>query len=470
MLKRIKLIQGVGTFTDSRASGIELTEVTIMYGENRNGKSTLCDVMHLLAEDSADYVLSRQSIPNDANRPAKVELQFATSSGNVVSVFENGQWQPKTPDCSKLYVFDQSFIHRNVFTAQRLERPNSENMTSFILGESNTALFESLAEKNINLREERRLLATIEGQFPPHGLGNIQGYANSVLPTKTKELLEEQIVVDINSKQQITTTIQNIDKIKQRATLGAVGTQVDFSATCSSINVVLAFSLGNVHQGSLVILHDHIAKHVVDSIAFKGWANQGIAQIKDDCPFCGQVLSGNAQILIAAYQQAFNAEFDRINSQTKQTLNSLRQPFKIPNTRENLNQQHLVNKEKFELYNEPQIIVNPDFAPLTTLLEQKFATILTSFDVILASCQQATELWTPTLDKKYATPYEQVEKINFDNLLQKIIIYNQAIYEYWVVAEKINTIFNTFKNSLSEDQLNAELTTIAQHQELIKMR
>lgn len=170
MLKRIKLIQGIGTFTQSRASGIELTEVTIVYGENRNGKSTFCDVMHSLAEDSPDYVLSRQSIPNDANRPAKVELQFETASGNIVSVFENGQWQPKTPNCSKLYVFDQSFIHRNIFTGQRLERPNSENMTSFILGESNTALFESLAEMNINLREERRLLSTIEGQFAPHGL------------------------------------------------------------------------------------------------------------------------------------------------------------------------------------------------------------------------------------------------------------------------------------------------------------
>lgn len=468
MLKRIKLIQGVGTFTQSRASGIELTEVTIVYGENRNGKSTFCDVMHSLAEDSPEYVLSRQSIPNDANRPAKVELQFETALGNIVSVFENGQWQPKTPNCSKLYVFDQSFIHRNVFTGQRLERPNSENMTSFILGESNTALFESLAEININLREERRLLSSIEGQFAPHGLGNIQGYANSVLPTETKVLLEEQIVADINSKQQITTTIQNIDKIKQRATLGAVGTRVDFSAPCSSINVVLASSLGNVHQGSLVILQDHMTKHVNDSTAFKGWANQGVAQIKDDCPFCGQILSGDAQSLITAYQQAFNAEFDRFNTQTRQTLNGLRQPFKIPNTRENLNQQHLVNNQKFELYSEPQIVANPDLAPLITLLEQKFATIITSFDVVLASCQQAAELWSPMLEKKYATPYEQVEQINFDDLLQKVITYNQAIYDYWLVAEQINTIFNTFKDSLSEAQLNAELTTITQHQELIK--
>lgn len=468
MLKRIKLIQGVGTFTQSRASGIELAEVTVVYGENRNGKSTFCDVMYSLAEDSPDYVLSRQSIPNDTSRPAKVELQFETASGNIVSVFENGQWQPKTPNCSKLYVFDQSFIHRNVFTGQRLERPNSENMTSFILGESNTALFENLAEMNVNLREERRLLSTIEGQFAPHGLGNIQGYTNSVLPVETKAQLEEQIVADINSKQQITTTIQNIDKIKQRASLGAVGTQVDFSTTCSPINTLLASSLGNVHQGSLVILQEHMTKHVNDSAAFKGWANQGMAQIKDDCPFCGQVLGADAQNLIAAYQQAFNAEFDRFNSQTRQALNGLRQPFKIPNTRESLNQQHQGNKQRIELYSEPQIAANLELAPLIALLEQKLALILASFDVVSLSCQKATELWTPILEKKFATPYEQVEQINFDDLLQKAITYNQSIYEYWLIAEQINTIFNTFKDSLSEAQLNAELATITQHQERIK--
>lgn len=41
MLKRIKLIQGVGNYTQTRASGIELTDVTVVYGENRYGKSVM---------------------------------------------------------------------------------------------------------------------------------------------------------------------------------------------------------------------------------------------------------------------------------------------------------------------------------------------------------------------------------------------------------------------------------------------
>jgi wobble nucleotide-excising tRNase len=464
MLKRIKLIQGIGTFAQTRASGIELSEVTIVYGENRYGKSTLCDVIRSLAEDSPDCIMNRQCIPSDANRPPKVELQFEAVAGNVVSNFENGQWQIKSPDCSKLYVFDHSFIHRNVVTGQSLERPNSENMTSFILGESNTALYAALAEENIALREERKLLSSIEAQFAPHAVGNVQAYVDTALPAETKEQLEANIAAHETSKLQIATTIQNIDKIKQRNVLGAVGTQVNFSQVCDSINAVLASILQNVHQNSLVTLQNHMANHVNNAASFKGWASQGVAQVKDSCPFCGQILNEDAQELIAAYQQAFNAEFDRFNNQTKQALNGLRQPFLIPNTRENLVQQYQTNRQVLELYVEPQVKDNHALAPLTTLLAQKYEAIITTFDAVFVSSQQATEYWSPRLEQKFSTPYESAEQICFDGLLQTAEAYNQAIYEYWEVAEQINAIINAYKNSLNEAQLNTQITTIAQQQ------
>lgn len=308
MLKRIKLIQGVGNFTQARASGIELTDVTVIYGENRYGKSTLCDVMHSLAEDNPTYITNRKSIPNDPAKPTKVELMFGTATGNVISTFENHQWQVKTPACSKLYVFDQSFIHRNVITGQKQERPNSESMTSFILGENNTALFSALAEMNNNLREERRRLASIKELLTRQGVGNVSEYTNSALPTESKEQLEVNVAAYESSKQQITATIQNSDKIKRRNILSAVGMSVKFDQVIESINTVLASNLQNIHQRSLVSLQNHTANHVNNPAIFKGWASQGITQIKDDCPFCGQVLSADAQDLIATYQQAFNAE------------------------------------------------------------------------------------------------------------------------------------------------------------------
>lgn len=464
MLKKIKLIQGVGNFTKTTAGGIDFGEVTIIYGENRNGKSTLCDVIHSLSEDEPDFIIHRKSIPNDQTKPPKVEFMFDTAAGNVTSKFENGQWQVKTPDCSKLYVFDHSFIHRNVITGQKQERPNSENMTSFILGENNIALFNDLAVMNNNLRDERALLSNLEGQFTPHAVYDVPGYVNSPMPPETKEQLETNVAALEVSKQQVITTIQNIDKIKRRYVLSAVGTQVNFFQVCDSINNLLGASLQNVHQDSLVILQNHMSNHVNNQAIFKGWASQGITQIKDSCPFCGQSLNADAQGLIAAYQQAFNAEFDRFNNQVRQNLNSLRQPFVIPNTRESLVKQHQANKQIFELYAEPEITTNQVLANLTVSLEQRHEAILSSFDAVIAYSQQATEFWTPRLDQKFATPYEPAQLIDFNLLNSAATTYSQAIYDYWVVAEQINAIFNTYKASLSEVQLNDQVAAVTQQQ------
>ncbi len=460
MLKKIKLIQGIGGFTKTTAGSIDLGDVTIIYGENRNGKSTLCDVMYSLAENNTDFILNRKSIPNNQAQPPKVELMFSTRAENVTAIFENSQWAVRNPECSKLYVFDQSFIHRNVITGQKLERSNSKNMTSFILGEDDTALLATLEKVNIELREERKLLSDIEEKFTPYSVGNVSEYVNSDLPTETKERLEAKEVENEASKRQITTTIQNADKIKRRHVLSAVGTQVKFDQVCDSINTVLASSIQNVHQYSLISLQNHMTNHVNNSATFKGWASQGITQIKDDCPFCGQVLSADAQALITAYQQAFNAEFDRFNNETRQSLNSLRQPFSIPNTRENLIQQHQANQQVFELYVEPQITTNQDLASLTLLLEQKHKAILVSFDAVTANSQQATKLWTPRLEQKFATPYEPAKPVGFDVLNTAAATYSQAIYDYWVVVKQINVILKAYKSSLNDIELNNQLAAI----------
>jgi hypothetical protein len=173
-----------------------------------------------------------------------------------------------------------------------------------------------------------------------------------------------------------------------------------------------------------------------------------------DASFCGQVLSADAQALITAYQQAFNAKFDRFNNETRQSLNRLRQPFSIPNTRENLIQQHQANQQVFELYVEPQITTNQDLASLTLLLEQKHKAILVSFDAVTENSQQATKFWTLRLEQKFATPYEPAELVGFDMLNTAAATYSQAIDDYWVVAKQINVILKAYKSSLNDIELN----------------
>lgn len=470
MLKRIKLIQGIGNFTQTRASGIELTAVTLVYGENRYGKSTFCDVLHSLAEDNPDYILNRRSIPRDPDKPVKVELLFDGDVGNITANFENSEWHVKTPHSSKIYVFDHSFIHRNVITGQKQERPNSEGMTNFILGESNTALLNDLAEMKDKIREEKRRLSGIEAQFNPYAIYDLPSYVNSALPPESKEQLEKSLPLQDADIQQVKMTIQNIGQIKSRNVLSSVGKQVDFIQTVDSINNILGSSLQNVHQNSLLSLQNHMTDHVNNSASFKEWASHGIAQIKDDCPFCGQALNADAQNLIQAYQQAFNAEFDRFNDQIRRNLNNLRHPFSIPNTRDSLVEQHSLNKQIFNLYTEPQITSDQQLAALFGSLEEKYQAILSTFDDLNAHSLQATEFWTPLLEQKFATPYEQAQLVGFDALNASAVNYNQAIYLYWVVADQINTVLNSFKDELDIAQLNIQLESLIDNKNNIESK
>lgn len=464
MLKRIKIIQGIGNYQKTVAGSIEFGDVTVIYAENRNGKSTFCDVMYSLQSDEPSFILDRKTIPGIPNKPPKVELQFCTENNSVVANFEDEQWQARTPECSKLYVFDHGFIHRNVITGQKFERQNSENVTKFILGEENTALYKKLADLNSQLRQERGDLIQLEKQLETHGINNVQEYANSDLPQKTKIELEAEVVSYKQREQQIAATIQNTDVIKGRRVLMAVGQQVKFEPNTQAINSILAESIQNVHQASLVTLEAHIANHVSNSQAFKGWAGQGFGFIKDDsCPFCGQEFVEDTKGLITSYQHVFNAEFDEFNNRIKQTLNQLRQPFLITDTLELLGQQHQSNKEVFEIYKEPEIVNKPSMYGLKASLEQHFQKIATTFDTVESHVDAALQFWTPLLEKKNLIPYEPAQQIDFRALLQAATKYNQAIYNYWNVAEQINELLNQFKASVESPQLQIEMDKMTEN-------
>ncbi|WP_170968532.1 hypothetical protein [Psychromonas sp. SP041] len=48
MLRRIQKIEGIGSYHSARAGDTQFSDVNIIYGENRNGKSTLCDIFYSL--------------------------------------------------------------------------------------------------------------------------------------------------------------------------------------------------------------------------------------------------------------------------------------------------------------------------------------------------------------------------------------------------------------------------------------
>lgn len=469
MFKRVKLIQGIGNFSQTRAGNIEFAPVNIVYAENRSGKSTLCDVLQSLSVNNPELIQNRKAIPETANASPKVDFQFDSNGASHIASYDNGAWGAGVPSDSNLFVFDHSFIHRNVITGLKPERHNSENVTSFILGEENAALFENLASLNTSLRSARSELSNVEEQFRPYGVVNVLEYSKSALPNKSKEVLEAEVNQLKREEDEAAAIVRNSAAIKARKNLSSIANQTKFAESTGAINKVLSQSLQNVHKASLEILNKHISQHVNNEQQFKAWASQGKGLIKDDsCPFCGQALRDSEQALLGAYQQVFNAEFDSYGQRVRQNLDQLRQPFLISDTRDHIAQHHQSNMSLLALYQEPAILNDTLLISLKKDLDVEFQDILVCYDALVVSSKSAAQYWGGIIPQKYSSPYEPLQNINFSELLSAEATYNQAIFKYWEVVEKINEILNKFKSSIDDPAMQQKAATLARQRGVIE--
>ena len=155
MLKRISKIQNIGTYKSCNGSSIQFKKLTIVYGRNTYGKSTLGDIFSSLKYDKADTLTARKSIPAES-LAQRVELSFSDAGGNkeVKAIFNNDNWSQKLPGHLGLAVYDDDFYHQNVFLGRTLTRDTKENFSDFILGPQGVAQAEEISKKNKTLNQK----------------------------------------------------------------------------------------------------------------------------------------------------------------------------------------------------------------------------------------------------------------------------------------------------------------------------
>lgn len=75
MLERLESVKKVGLFEDySHSPGRDLGEVTLIYGENGVGKSTLAAILDSLRERNAGETIRRRSLPGDVAPTVAISL------------------------------------------------------------------------------------------------------------------------------------------------------------------------------------------------------------------------------------------------------------------------------------------------------------------------------------------------------------------------------------------------------------
>lgn len=444
MLRRIRKIEGIGSYHSARAGNTQFSDVNIIYGENRNGKSTLCDIFYSLATNNPELIKDRKAIPlgGSAANAMKVELQFDNSP---LSIFSNEAWAPALPDNCQLHIFDQNFIHRNVMSGMVNNRENSENVSNFILGEEGTVLFEALKTDKEILTATKTSLRDAKVALENSGIADVVAYVASELPSESIEELDASIERSIAEQEALTVRIGGITQAKSRNNLKEISDVFDISTLSTEINACLATSMEEAHSEAKALVQKHM-EQIKEPDNFKGWASNGLTHIDESCPFCGQDLQGDAQTLIDSYKVAFNEAFSNFIKETKADATRLLTKQLINIDEVNINQLHEENKLTIGLYTEQEII--EQLTTLTPLIDEMFEVVKTSIEQLKEKHEVLALQIYELLNVKVESAYNPIDIVDFSTLQTAIESFNEAKEVYRIVVTSINDELKIFKDGI----------------------
>ncbi len=292
MLERFESVNKVGLFEDySHSPGRDFGEVTLIYGENGVGKSTLAAILDSLRERNAGEIIRRRSLPGD------VPPTVAVSVSGKVYTFDGGDWDDQPP-YDTLEVFYPGFVTRNVHAATAVDSDHRRNLCVHVLGRTAIEKVTRLAQADSDGRAALDEKNAIEDKLQllikkPDTLETFLG-----LPIDAK--IDEHIEKVRAELQQA----QNKDAILARAVPKAVALPtVDRNA----ITTLVEKSADGIGADVAAVVREHINQHLDND--GENWLAYGARHTGTDnkCPFCAQDIAGSG--LVATIRSYFSAEY-----------------------------------------------------------------------------------------------------------------------------------------------------------------
>lgn len=167
-LQRFKLVRNVGRFSSFAAGTtdeLKHKKLTLVYGENGLGKTTLTAILRSLASGNPMPIQERRRLGAMHAPHIVIEIENAADA-----VFMNGAWSSTFPG---VLVFDDTFVNENVHSGLSVLALQRQNLHDFIIGRDGVQLVqdldgltENIAVLQTDLRTRgERIGATLRGSL-----------------------------------------------------------------------------------------------------------------------------------------------------------------------------------------------------------------------------------------------------------------------------------------------------------------
>lgn len=465
MLKRISHIKNIGVFQNCQTGRVGFEKITLIYGRNTFGKSTLGDIFSSLQNNEPANILARDSIPG-SDEGQLVDMRFALegeSENDGKSLFRHDSWEHGLTNSHLLRVYDDAFFHDHVFAARKFTRDTKLKFSDFILGSQGVAAAQLIGRK----KRDKRQLNTRKNVLTRDALNNIaelNEFIDMVAPESIDELTAERDRLR-EEHSNLTRQKREAAVILNRTNLAFIEFDSHLEEAATQLNQLLQISIETHHATAKAQLDSHISNHFQRAEGAERWIQQGLSYNNEkNCSFCGQIYEDEALALLNAYQQCFNDEYEQHERLVNQGIQRY-QPMlsvKLP-TQENavLEQNDLV----LRMY--PELDDNSAYQDLLEQYQVCKGDLLNFSQTVVAPLAEVKESFEQALTLKKARPHYALNIIDTAELQALIVNVNALVRALNTSIKVLNQSFNAFKQSINDAEIDRQQAVITNSGKII---
>jgi hypothetical protein len=154
VLLRLDLLAEIGRFKSLRHKAPQFSKLSLIYGRNAQGKSTICAVLGSAALSSPQIIATRKRL--GATSEPRAVLEWA-ALGTVE--FNSESWNSSL---GPIYIFDQDYVERNVHVAGSVTRDNKRQLLQIIIGQRGVGLARQISDADTEIKATVGRVAELE--------------------------------------------------------------------------------------------------------------------------------------------------------------------------------------------------------------------------------------------------------------------------------------------------------------------
>lgn len=444
MINKIERLVSIGKYRDYTASGqVNFNKLTLIYGDNGGGKTTLTSVLRSLTSDNPSIIRSRISTAHTQPQAAQITQ---TGTPNIHHTFGASGWTRPFPN---IEIFDIHFVNENVYSGFDFNEEHKKQLHQFVIGAQGIAIQNQIEQNKLDKANSRQNQTALELQL-------IQQVGNNL----TSELITSFLAIpstEANGIDQAITAAElrltnaNANSIIQTLQLtipiAPFSSNINFTTLLTDLQTTLQ-SIQNQTLEQLFASHcQDLNENTIQSP--ENWLQSGFNYVTSkesknvtelNCPFCKQSISNNMDI-INAYTSKFNEEFNAFLLRLRTHLTSL-QNFNLTALIQAVNTGCTTNNSKIALW--ANHLPNTVQAPINSLISDGNA-LQTELQTLIALVEQKIKNPTSAINTIPLLAFQT----SLQNLTTNITVYNQSVTVY-------NGAIATFKSGIQTIQ-NAQL-------------